>query len=351
MKLNKLQSLLRARTADRSTSRREQEHKRNRSFPLVLTMPYFIAMLVAFSAIAADTASSSWTQLFPGTSPTPRSYLAMTYDGASRKVIVFGGYDGTRYLNDTWTFNGTTWAKMSTPVASAARANAQMAYDRLTQEVVLFGGYDGRRDLGDTWLWDGNASTWTRAAPAHSPKALTGPMVFTDPNGRVDEFGGFDGNRYQGTMWQWNGSDWNQLHPAMLPYARSSAAVGLNNITKQVVLFGGLADVNPVNTWTYDGATWTMQSPHTQPPWVYAGSAVFDRNLKAVVLFGGGSGGVDQNSTWAWTGSNWKQLSPNQSPRPREGAGMAYDVILGHAIVFGGQDGSLFLNDTWELTP
>ena len=78
-----------------------------------------------------------------------------------------------------------------------------MAYDRRTHKAVLFGGYNGRQDLGDTWLWDGTTSTWTQVTPGHSPTAVTGPMVFTDPNGRVDEFGGFDGQLYEGRMWQW----------------------------------------------------------------------------------------------------------------------------------------------------
>ncbi|HEY8650171.1 MAG TPA: kelch repeat-containing protein [Chthoniobacterales bacterium] len=350
MKLNQLKCLPHARALDRSTPRRGQEYKRSSKSSPVLSTWHFIAMLVASSAIATAAPSTSWTQLFPATSPTPRSYPAMTYDATSRTVIMFGGYDGG-YLNDTWTFDGTIWTRVTPPASPPGRTNAQMAYDRHTHKVVLFGGYNGTQDLGDTWLWDGLASTWTQAAPTHSPKAVTGPMVFTDANGSVDEFGGFDGNLYQGTMWQWNGSDWRQLHPDMLPYARSSAAVGVNTLINQVVMFGGLGDVNPNNTWTYDGTTWTMQSPPIQPPLVYASSTVFDPNLKAVVLFGGGSGGVDQNSTWAWTGSNWKQLVPTQSPEAREGTGIAYDVALGRVIIFGGQDGNLLLNDTWEFTP
>ena len=317
----------------------------------MLTLGHFLAVLVSSNAFAAEVPSSSWSQLFPAISPTARSYLAMTYDAASHKVVMFGGYDGG-YLNDTWTFDGTTWTRVNTPTAPPGRANAQMAYDRLTHKVVLFGGYDGRHYLGDTWLWDGRASTWTQAFPTHSPRAVTGPMVFPDPNDdHVDEFGGFDGAFYQASMWQWNGFDWILLNPAMVPYARSSAAVGVNTFANQVVMFGGLGDVNPNNTWTYDGTTWTMQSPPTQPPLVYASSAIFDPNLRATVLFGGGSGGVDQNSTWGWTGFNWRQLVPTQSPGVREGAGIAYDVALGHAIIFGGQDGNLLLNDTWEFTP
>ena len=116
-------------------------------------------------------------------------------------------------------------------------------------------------------------------------------------------------------------------------------------------MFGGLADVNPNNTWTYDGTTWTMQSPAVQPLLVYAASAAFDPGLQGVVLFGGGSGGVDQNTTWLWdqVGATWKHLSTPQSPPAREGAGMTYDAALHHVILFAGQDNNGSFNDTWEL--
>ncbi|PYI72392.1 MAG: hypothetical protein DMF02_03785, partial [Verrucomicrobia bacterium] len=201
--------------------------------------------------------TASWVQLSPASSPPARSYLAMTYDPDSGNIIMFGGFDGTGYLNDTWTFDGVTWTEVATNTRPPARAAAQMAYDSVTRKVVLFGGYDGTNYLGDTWLWDGTTSQWTQAAPTHHPRPVTGPMLFADPNGRVDLFGGFDGHFYQLTMWQWTGFDWRRLSPATVPYARSSAAVATNPTSDQVVLFGGLADVNPNNTWTYDGTTWT----------------------------------------------------------------------------------------------
>ena len=266
---------------------------------------------------------------------------------------MFGGSDGTGYLNDTWAFDGVTWTQVATDTPPPARAAAQMAYDSATQKVVLFGGYNGRNYLGDTWLWDGTTSQWTPATTAHHPKPVTGPMLFRDPNGRVDLFGGFDGHFYQLAMWQWTGSDWRRLSPAAVPYARSSAAVATNPTIDQVVLFGGLADVNPNNTWTYDGRTWTLKSPVNQPLLVYAASAAFDPHINAVILFGGGSGGVDQNTTWQWLAAagDWRQVATTQSPPPREGAGMAYLPALRHVIVFGGQDSETPLNDTWQLIP
>jgi len=311
----------------------------------------FFSFASTLLTTAAAEGTANWTQLFPAASPSARSYVAMTYDPASKMVVLFGGFGDTGYLNDTWTFDGTTWTKVETASAPGPRTNAQMAYDRRTRQVVLFGGYDGSRNLGDTWLWDGRTSTWTQAAPAHSPKAVTGPMVFTDLNGRVDEFGGYDGNLYQLTMWEWSGSDWRQLHLSQVPSARSSAAVGVDYVNKQIVLYGGLGDVNPLNTWTYDDTTWTFESPANQPLTVYGASTVFDPNLDAVVVFGGGDGGVDQNSTWSWTGTNWEQVITAQSPGAREGAGIAFDVALGRTIIFGGENRTVVEGDTWELSP
>jgi hypothetical protein len=310
---------------------------------------------IAFGSVASTGVpeSANWVQLSPISSPPARSYLAMTYDAASGKVVMFGGDNGTTYLNDTWVFDGVTWTEVAPDIAPPARAAAQMAYDFVTHKVVLFGGYNGRNYLGDTWLWDGTTSQWTQAAPAHRPTPVTGPMLFPDPNGRVDLFGGFDGRFYQLGMWQWTGSDWRELFPTTVPYARSSAAVATNSTIGQVALFGGLADVNPNNTWTYDGTTWTLESPVTQPLLVYAASAAFERNINAVILFGGGSGGIDQNTTWRWVvaRASWKQVTTTQSPPPREGAGMVYLPALRHVIVFGGQNSETPLNDTWEFIP
>src|SRR5437588_10798675 len=270
----------------------------SRGFVILICCWDAIAFGSTASVAAPDTAN--WVQLSPANSPPARSYHAMTYDAASGKVIVFGGFDGNGYLNDTWTFDGINWTLIATDTPPPARAAAQMAYDGVTRQVVLFGGYDGTNYLGDTWLWDGRTSQWTQAAPAHHTTPVTGPMLFPDPNGRVDLFGGFDGHFYQLTMWQWSRSDWRRLSPATVPYARSSAAVATNPIIDQVVLFGGLGDVNPNNTWTYGGNTWTLQSPVTQPPLVYAASAAFDPRIRQAIVFGGGSGDLVHDTTCGW---------------------------------------------------
>jgi hypothetical protein len=117
-------------------------------------------------------------------------------------------------------------------------------------------------------------------------------------------------------------------------------------------MFDGLGDVNPYNTWTWDGTTWTEQTPATQPESLYFAATAYDPHLHAVIVFGGGTGGVDGNDTWAWTGGNWVKLAPTTLPPAREGAGIAYDPVIGHIVIFGGQiSNNVIYNDTWELQP
>jgi hypothetical protein len=275
----------------------------------------------------------------------------MAYDPVSKKVVLFGGYNGI-YLNDTWTFDGTTWAHVTTSVAPPVRTNASMAFDSIAHVLVLFGGYNGSQFLGDTWFWNGAKATWTQAHSVRSPKAVTGPMLFTDPvSGRVDVYGGFDGNFYQDTTFQRSGANWKQLNPAGIAYARSIAVCATDTATRTTVLFGGLADVNPNNTWTWDGTTWTQQNPSVQPSNRYGSPGAYDSRLKRVIVFGGGQGGGDINDTWAWNGSEWAQLFPASSPPAREGYGMAFDAAIGHVVIFGGQAGATIFGDTWELNP
>src|ERR1041384_4562063 len=101
-----------------------------------------VFLLSGFAVAHAETPSLTWSQLSPALSPAARSYFAMTYDEVRGKVLVFGGFDGSKYLNDTWTFDGSNWTKVDTATSPPARSACQMADDRRTHQVVLFGGYN-----------------------------------------------------------------------------------------------------------------------------------------------------------------------------------------------------------------
>ncbi|HZQ22084.1 MAG TPA: kelch repeat-containing protein [Terriglobales bacterium] len=326
----------------------------HRSVRLLSVTAFLIALCVP-SAFTQDRFASPalrWLQVNTAQSPSARSAPAMAYDPVSKKIVMFGGWDGTKYPTDTWTFDGSHWQQVKTAVSPAGRAGATMAYDAPSRKLVMFGGFDGNNYRGDTWVWDGVSMRWVQAHPTQLPTAVTGPQLFGDPkNGHADLFGGYAPPFYRTQMFQWTGSDWLALNPPTTPTARSGAVVGLNPAIHQVVLFSGLSELNVYNTWTWDGTNWTEESPSSQPPSRYDAAGAYEPHLGGVVAFGGGEGGVDMSDSWEWNGSDWVLLQPLQSPPPRESFGMAYDFALHHVVIFGGQFGNSLLNDTWVLAP
>jgi len=62
----------------------------------------------------------------------------MAWDAGRRRVVLFGGSDGSP-LGDTWEWDGATWTQDESTVARAAHA---MAYDGARGRLVVFGGTD-----------------------------------------------------------------------------------------------------------------------------------------------------------------------------------------------------------------
>lgn len=114
---------------------------------------------------------TNWVQRWSTTTPPPpRMGSAMAYDGTREVVVLFGGsfYPATENrLNDTWEWDGGSWRDRSPspPAASPPTRDAPaLAWDPLGEQVVLFGGWAGISgsgeyiNLNDTWTWDG--TTW-----------------------------------------------------------------------------------------------------------------------------------------------------------------------------------------------
>lgn len=110
----------------------------------------------------------TWTQRHPVGSPPASTggATAMAYDADRNAVVMFGGLrDASSAMDQTWTWDGTTWTMRRPATIPPARFNHAMAYDASTRSVVLTGGAGSSPDgsfpaLTDTWTWDG--VTWTR---------------------------------------------------------------------------------------------------------------------------------------------------------------------------------------------
>jgi hypothetical protein len=212
------------------------------------------------TASLTDASAVAWGSLAAGSpGPPGRSGAAMTYDGASQYVLLYGG-TGTngQILNDTWEFDGSTWTPLDGQSPPSGLTGASMAYDPQLQQVILFGG-----------------------------SSLIGG-VLTPQNG----------------TYAWNGDGWVTQTPQASPPARSEAA--LTNFdggsTGSFVLFGGLGappstiqapanQVTPGAGATGSGATSSGATSSGAAGSATAGAGSADTATTAL------------NDTWVWDGS------------------------------------------------
>jgi hypothetical protein len=376
---------------------------------LVLILP----ALAALGSRPAAAMTPSWRQLIsPGctsncpSSPPPRGDAMMALDPATHTTVFFGGLTSrAEFLNDTWSFNGSTWAQVISPGCSTAcpysppaRFGAAMTHDAATNTIILFGGFGAGSTggccfaLNDTWSFDG--STWTQLAGPTGPagcggalpcsnspsgRLLTG-VAYDDAAQRIVLFGGCATPSFAGCgssfndTWSFDGSLWRQIvAPGCTaacpnsPPARFAMGMAYDGAAHAVVLFGGGSPVGLVNdTWSFNGAAWTQlifpgctnACPNSPPARLGMGMA-FDETAGAVVLFGGTLPAGLANDTWGFSGAAWVQtIAPGcisacpGSPPARSLTNLVYDAATRALILLGGNasgSGVNYLNDTWSL--
>jgi hypothetical protein len=256
----------------------------------------------------------------------------MAYDPATGTMLLFGGQSNRYpcYLGDTWSWNGTTWTELSPSASPPARSYAPMAYDAATRTVLLFGGegmssqgeYGG---LSDTWSWNG--TTWTKLSPAASPGGSdSDSMAYDAATGTVLLFGGGCCNPGLGQTWSWNGTTWTRLSPPTSPPLSGGWSMANDPATATVLLFGGISSdrtstrgmlpITPLGeTWSWNGTTWTKLSPATSPAARYGASMAYDPGAEAMLLFGDGYDG-EFNDTWTLRDNGSSAASHLNQPRP-----------------------------------
>jgi hypothetical protein len=253
-----------------------------------------------------------WTQLQQATSPPARAYASMAYDAATSTIVLFGGgnccFGGQ--MGDTWIWDGTNWHQAFPAASPPGRYGAAMAYDAAHQQVVLFGGSKFSLLVGnvfnDTWTWDG--STWAQQPTPIAPSARAfAAIAYDGADSTTVMFGGYaaatNGARLLSDTWTWDGSAWTQRNPTVAPFARQGAVAAYDPSRGTLVMFGGeYAAPNSLtsyllgDTWTWNGATWQqLTNVSRPPPRAFAGLA-YDTDSQALTLFGGGE--VDEPSSY-----------------------------------------------------
>ena len=186
-----------------------------------------------------------WKQEKPDNNPAASGH-AFAYSETLGAMVLFGGqsFEEDKDVNDTWTYDGKAWTKLTLAQAPEARRNAAMAWSPASKALVLYGGKSGDKEFNDTWLFDGKE--WKKQSPATSPLGLG--VMASSITSSVLVTSGTDALN----TWLWNGKDWQQAKGG--PTKRSGFALAFNPKSKGILLFGGKAESHLDDSWELNAA-------------------------------------------------------------------------------------------------
>ncbi|MEZ4367876.1 MAG: kelch repeat-containing protein [Kofleriaceae bacterium] len=193
---------------------------------------------------------TTWVEVPSMPTPPQTVHPALGFDPRRRRLVMFGGRpDGgatTDAIATTWEFDGASWQQVATPSAPPARHSGTFAFDEDRGALILFGGRTGIANnaadlVGDTWAYDG---AWAQVASALSPPARTGhTATWDDVTRRVVVFGGIAANgAFLGDTWALGPAGWSPLSLPLVPTARTRTAMVYDPARRAIALFGGKAE-------------------------------------------------------------------------------------------------------------
>ena len=143
--------------------------------------------------------SNTWSEVISsgnGVPPTARhSHAAVVYDGC---MYVFAGYDGL-YRNDfhRFSFEANTWAQVVDSLGTCEhwpKPRYRTTATVLGDKMLVFGGHEGSRKLNDFYCWDFKVCTWTEVDCMGSPPSPRDSHVAVAYHNSLFIFGGSTGN-------------------------------------------------------------------------------------------------------------------------------------------------------------
>ena len=156
-----------------------------------------------------------WSSVTPAHSPQARYGAAVAYDPATRLLMLYGGQGddvGATQFNDTWAWNGVTWARLDGGGTSGPFPgdDGAMAWDAARDEMVLTTSAGSLTNV-ETWTW--NRTRWERDLAGNLTAVAYGATLAYDPESRDVLLVAAAATNFEETStFDWDGSAWHSAH-------------------------------------------------------------------------------------------------------------------------------------------
>jgi hypothetical protein len=314
----------------------------------------------------------AWTQLTPaGPSPGGHRGSAAIYDPVKDRVLVFGGDNGSVYLQDVWALSlsgNPTWSMLN-PAGTPPdpRGFPSATYDPIRKRMIVFGGLAaGGEPRNDVWALDltggGTLETWIPLAAGGTPPAARYAhlAVYDRDDDRVVVFGGQSSSEVLGDVWALSLAGtpaWSRITPAGPAVAGRYAHAGAYDARRDCLvsvggyLADGLITAEVLTLSLGSNPTWTVRP---SPGWLVHHTMTVDPERDRAIVFGGETALGRTNAVWALGLARpvpWTPLAPTGTPpAPRRNHSAVCDSAGDRLIVFGGAGEFGDFADLWSLS-
>lgn len=344
-----------------------------------------------------STTNCAWTQKSADGAAgamSKRNDVACVWDGTNSRIVIFGGYNGTARLNDSWQYvPGTnTWTDKTSVFTGTAPSIRELHFhtlDTTNNRMVIFGGRNGtaasdvRSDMAYLTLTAGSEA-WnvvTQTAGESSYGAWTNAGCYDPEHKLAICFGGLDSSlEHQRNALAIDCSSSSTLTMGNIVLnqylrGRDAMAYAYNSDRDETLILGGYARVDPAELVNGDHTADMWIFKHATGEWIPAirgrawtpfinregAVAIYDTNRARFVIFGGLTANNTTNNTYfndAWelkADANGlytlTKLTPTGTkPSARWLPAAVYDATNNRMVLFGGDDGSAYKNDVYALS-
>ena len=292
--------------------------------------------------------------------PQERNSASILYHPEFKEVMVYGGSAHSRSsikMRDSivWMWNGLRWKPYTT--APSIRSGAVLTYQAATRKLVLIGGsfsYSREKSIRYTDTWEFDGTNWRQVSDATLPNHLFHTAGSYHPEERtVLLFGGFDPNAEQlsNRTWIYDNTIWTVKSTQKNPAPRNLHCMFMDSQNNGVIVVGGdnMTPDGLRDMWIYRHGEWELIANNLPFKLIgqYCGTAI---GMSGDYFFLRSSFHENISEAWLWKGSSkqWKKLTATP-PGPRNDPAIVYDEFRNRIVVFGGEIGIESTNEVWEF--
>ena len=205
-----------------------------------------------------------WNDLKPAKVPLGCEALvwaSLCYDPVNDQALLFGGgmalntWGGAK----TWLYDcaKNEWVRPELKVEPPLRGNTRMVYDSKNKVMILFGGDDQSKALNDTWVYDATKHEWSERKPATAPPpSFQCASAYLDKQG-VAFFCIIDDKARAGMNWAYNAAsnEWTPVKGSVPGINSNDCWLSCDYSPKQDVLVltttGGIWWASPRTTYLF----------------------------------------------------------------------------------------------------